>query len=169
MSIRNFAFIVTLALIAITATGQPRPAATPPTPATKPALSQAELEKKFEQTMSNAVMIGSYSVTGSNKPPAEDRYTMGEVKKKEGETWIMETRIQFGGKNIFVPLEVPVKWAGDTAVISVTDIGVPGLGTYTARVLIYGDQYAGIWSTSDGSHGDQMWGKLEHPTTKPAK
>jgi hypothetical protein len=62
-----------------------------------------------------------------------------------------------------------VKWAGDTPVISVTDVGVPGLGTYTARVVVYGDQYAGIWSTSDGSHGGQMWGKLEHPTTKPAK
>jgi hypothetical protein len=127
-----------------------------PKPTTKPALSQA-------------VMVGSYSVTGSDKPPAQDRYTLGSVTKKEGETWIFVSTIQFGGRNISLPLEVPVKWAGDTPVISVTDVGVPGLGTYTARVVVYGDQYAGIWSTSDGSHGGQMWGKLEHPTTKPAK
>ena len=136
-------------------------------PTTKPVPSQAELEKKFEKTMTDAVLAGSYTM--GNKAPAEDQYTLGSVTKKEGDVWIFVTTIQYAGHNISVPLEIPVKWAGDTAVISVTDVGVPGLGKYTARVMIFGDQYAGIWSSSDGSHGGQMWGKIEHPATQPVK
>src|SRR5260370_10494333 len=162
MLARMLSIHTAVALIGFSAFAQPQPT-------TKPALSQPELEKKFELTMSNAVMVGSYTVSGSNKAPAADRYTLGSVTKKEGETWIFVSTIQFGGRNISLPLEIPVKWAGDTPVISVTDVGIPGLGTYTARVMIYGEQYAGIWSSSDGSHGGQMWGKVEHAATQPAK
>lgn len=137
-----------------------------PKPATQP--SQADLEKKFSQTMSNAVMAGSFNMNGSDKPPAHDKYTLGSVTKKDGDTWIIVATIQYGAHNVSLPLEIPVKWAGDTPVISVTNIGFPGLGSYTARVLVYGDQYVGIWGTPDGSHGGQMWGKIEHPATQPA-
>ena len=139
------------------------------TPATKPAPSQAELEKAFEKTMTDAVLTGSFSLGKADKPPARDQYTLGSVTKKEGDVWIFVATIQYGTHNISVPLEIPVKWAGDTAVISVTDVGIPGLGKYTARVMIFGNQYAGIWGSSDGSHGGQMWGKIEHPTTQPVK
>jgi hypothetical protein len=146
-------------------------AAAQPAPTTRPTLSKAELEKKFEKTMSNAVMSGSFTMNGSDRPPGHDKYTLGSVTRKEGaaDIWIFTTNIQYGGHNVSLPLEIPVKWADDTPVISVTNFGVPGLGTYTARVVIYGDQYAGIWGSSDGSHGGQMWGKIEHPTTQPAK
>ena len=51
-----------------------------------------------------------------------------------------------------------MKWAGDTPVISVTNVAFPGLGTYSARVVIYGDSYAGTWDGKD--HGGQMFGKI---------
>ena len=54
---------------------------------------------------------------------------------------------------------IPVKWAGDTAVITVTNMGIPGMGTYSARVMIYDGQYAGMWTGTN--HGGQMWGKIE--------
>jgi hypothetical protein len=142
------------------------PAQTPP--ATQPAPSQGDLDRKFETTMSHAVLAGSFTVNGSDKPPAHDRYTLGSVTKKSGDTWLFVATVQYGNHDLSLPLEIPVKWAGDTPVISVTNIGMPGLGTYTARVMVYGDQYVGVWGTSDGSHGGQMWGKIEHPTTKPA-
>jgi hypothetical protein len=147
-------------------------AAAQPAPTTRPAMSKAELEKKFEKTMSNAVMSGSFTMNGSDRPPGHDKYTLGSVTKKPGaeDSWIFTANIQYGGHNVSLPLEIPVKWADDTPVISVTNFGVPGLGTYTARVVVYGDQYAGIWGSSDGSHGGQMWGKIDHPaTTQPAK
>ena len=135
-------------------------------PATQP--SQADLEKKFSQTMSNAVMSGSFNMNGTDKPPAHDKYTLGSVTKKDGDIWIIVATIQYGKHDVSLPLEIPVKWAGDTPVISVTNIGFPGLGSYTARVMVYGDQYVGIWGSADGSHGGQMWGRIEHPTTQPA-
>ncbi len=59
-------------------------------------------------------------------------------------------------------LPLTVKWAGDTPVITLTDMMVPGLGTYTARVLFHRGRYAGTWSASD--HGGEMWGRIEKDT-----
>jgi hypothetical protein len=33
-----------------------------------------------------------------------------------------------------------IKWAGDTPVITLTDLSIPGMGTYTARAILYNDQ-----------------------------
>jgi hypothetical protein len=52
------------------------------------------------------------------------------------------------------------RWAGDRPVITLTDLSIPGVGTYTARVLLYSDQYAGTWS--GGTHGGQVFGKIIH-------
>ena len=120
---------------------------------------QAELDKGFEKTMSGATLVGHFSMDGRGGQPKEERYTIQKVTKQQGDVWLFLARIQFGGRDVTIPMRIPVKWAGDTAVISVTDIGFPGLGTYTARVLIYGDQYAGTWSGKD--HGGHLWGRIE--------
>ncbi len=153
--------------VVLLATTNLMPAAEPtaPKPAagatTKPAKTQAELDTWFAATMSHATLNGSYNVKHSDKPPKADKYTLGDVKKT-GDDWIFSATIQFGGRDISVPIQLPVKWAGDTAVITVDNLGIPGLGTYTARVMIFGDEYVGIWGSSDGSHGGQMWGRIEH-------
>ena len=38
--------------------------------------------------------------------------------------------------------------------VSMTDLGLPGLGTYTARVAFYRDSYAGMWW--GGKHGGKV-------------
>ena len=43
--------------------------------------------------------------------------------------------------------------------VSMTDLGLPGLGTYTARVAFYRDSYAGIWG-GGGKHGGNMFGRI---------
>ncbi len=111
--------------------------------------------------LTGAVLAGHFSVDGQNAPPKEDRYTIVRATKMQGNLWLLAARIQFGGKEITVPLPVPVNWAGDTPVISVTDLTVPGIGTYTARVVFYRDRYAGTWSGAN--HGGEMWGTIEHP------
>ena len=50
------------------------------------------------------------------------------------------------------------EWAGDTPVISLTDASVPGLGTFSARVLFYEDRYAGTWS--HGDVGGNQFGRI---------
>jgi hypothetical protein len=137
-------------------------AAKPPT--TQPVSRQAELERAFEQTLSNAVLVGHYTAGKNDKGDKEDRYTISKVTKLAGEMWLFMVRIEYGGKDVTVPIPLPVKWAGDTPVITVSDVNFPGLGTYTARVMFFHDQYAGTWS--GGTHGGHLWGRIEHP--KPA-
>src|SRR6202035_1050105 len=114
----------------------------------------------------NVIMSGSYTATGQEKP-GTDQYTIVKVTKEEGDNWTFVARIQFAGRDVNLPIRVPVKWAGDTPVIEVTDAGLPGLGTSTARVLIYKGRYAGTWSGQ--GHGGQLWGRIDPaPATQPA-
>ena len=135
---------------------------------------RATLEKQLAEKLTHARLIGFYSTVGQDGPPKEDEYTLGEVQKGEGDKWLFNANLQFGHKLINVPLEVPIYWAGDTPVISVTDFTIPGLGTYTARVMFYGDHYAGTWSSP--KHGGYMWGRIQKmpvhedkPVELPAK
>lgn len=126
----------------------------------KPALDRAALEKQFEETMSGATMIGSFTVQGADKdkPLASEKYTLGRVRKVKDDFWLFETRIQYGDHDVTLPLTLEVKWAGDTPVITLTDLPIPGLGTFTARVVVYRDEYAGTWSGS--SHGGHLFGRI---------
>src|SRR5688572_27220555 len=92
-----------------------------------------ELEKKFEKTMSGATLVGRFTIEGKEgeNPPAEERYEISKVTKIGEDQWMFIARI--GEAKFPVPLPLPVKWAGDTPVISVTKVKVPGMGTYTAR------------------------------------
>ena len=131
---------------------------------------RATLEKQLAEKLSHARLVGFYSAVGQQGPPKEDEYTLGEVQKKEGDKWHFNANLQFGQKVINVPLEIPIYWAGDTPVVSVTNFTIPGLGTYTARVMFYGDHYAGTWSSA--KHGGYMWGhiqKLPEHEDKPAE
>lgn len=122
-------------------------------------MDKAALEKKFETDMSGATLVGYFTVTGGeDKQLREERYTISKVSKISGDLWQFNARIQYGGKDKEVPLPLLVMWAGDTPVITVTDMPVPGFGTYTARVLIYRDEYAGTWSGKD--HGGHLFGKI---------
>lgn len=134
------------------------------------AANQAELEKKFEETMTGAVLVGRFSSKGRQGDPREERYTIVSAKKFLGERWVITAKIQYGGKGetAAIPIVVPVKWAGDTPVISLTDFSIPGMGTYTARVMIFQDQYAGMWAAGT-EHGGLMWGRIERAPAEAVK
>ena len=166
---RTVVAVITVGVWATASELRAQPASGPT--ATQPALGQAALEKQFEQTMSGAVLVGRFSdAARPNAAPKEDRYTIQRVSKIAdggGDRWLFICRIGFGRKELSVPLTIPVKWAGDTPVISVTDMTIPGMGTYTARVMIYADEYAGTWS--GGTHRGHLWGRIERAsTTRPA-
>ena len=48
-------------------------------------------------------------------------------------------------------------------IITLTDLSIPGLGTYTARVIIYRDQYAGTWSAAEVK--GQLFGRIVREQT----
>ena len=155
----TFIVIVMFSACAVVARAQSAPSTLPAQPPT----DQGELEKQFEQRMSGAVLVGRFTDSARpDAPPREERYTIQRVSKVEGsgDRWLFICRIQFGRKDVALPLTIPVKWAGDTPVISVSDMMIPGLGTYHARVIIDGDTYAGTWR--GGGHGGHLWGRIEH-------
>jgi len=125
----------------------------------KPVTSQDNLDRSFEQMMSGVTLVGRSSNLNGDKIGNEEKYVIDGVSKVTGDTWLLRTRLQCcGGKDLPVPLPVSIKWAGDTPVITLTDLSIPGLGTYTARVVLYRDQYAGTWHGEKG--GGQVFGKI---------
>lgn len=142
--------------------GADDPAEKAPTakPAEKP-LDQEALEQAFAEKLSGAVFSGHYSVTaGKEEKPAQmEKYTIAKVSKLKDDLWLFTARIEYGKNNLMVPMTLQVKWAGDTPMITLTDLTIPGLGTFTSRVLIYGDRYAGTWQ--HGKNGGHLWGRIE--------
>src|SRR5580698_8469948 len=120
----------------------------------------AENEKKFQDTMSGVTLVGSSTRMNKEGLFGEERYTIDKVSKITGDKWLFQARIKYGTHDVPIPLPLTVRWAGDTPVITLTDLAIPGLGTFTARVLIYGDQYAGTWSGQGAGHGGQLFGKV---------
>ena len=121
---------------------------------------QATLEKEFAESMSGATLVGYFTTNGqeNGKTLKEEKYRLKTVKKLQGDYWLFE--YQYGDEGKTIPLSLQVKWAGDTPVITLTDTTIPGLGTFTARVLFYRNHYAGYWANNKG-HGGQMWGVVQ--------
>jgi hypothetical protein len=95
----------------------------------------------------------------------DDRYSFGKVEKLPNGQWQFETHMQYGERDVKFKMAFPIKWAGDTPVISLTDLPIPGMGTFTARIMIYRGQYAGTWSAGD--HGGLMAGKILKASEAP--
>jgi hypothetical protein len=154
--------------------GQTKPEAAPEKKTAAPAkkdqeLNQDELDAKFKATLTNATMAGKWCIIkdGKAEPDKEDKYTISGVNKLFGDNWLVRARIQYGKRDVTVPVPVKVKWAGDTPVITVDGFSLPGGGSaYSARVLVYDNAYAGTWSAGD--HGGLMSGLITQEKEKPA-
>lgn len=121
---------------------------------------QAKLEKQFSERMSNTVLVGSFTVDGQEKPPAAERYEIEKVEKLDGNLWVFTVRIKYGKTDVKLPITVPVVWADETPMVSLTDFAFPGLGSgFSARVLFHGDRYAGTWQHNNV--GGCMFGRIE--------
>lgn len=123
-------------------------------------LDQAKLEAEFAEMLSNSQLVGKFSIVGDKgtKEGGEDKYTIRKVTKLKSGSWLIESRIQYGKYDLTVPLVLKVIWADDTPMISLTDLTIPGMGTFTSRVMFYRGQYAGTWQ--HGEVGGHMWGRV---------
>jgi hypothetical protein len=132
----------------------------------KPAkLDQAALEQAFSDKLTNATLVGTFTIDGKEgaKP---DRYRVVSAKKVKGNDWIFTATMKVGQNELDIPIPIKVYWADDTPVMSLTDLTIPGVGTFTSRVMFYGDRYAGTWQ--HGDKGGTFAGIIEKGTTKPA-
>jgi hypothetical protein len=122
---------------------------------------QAELFKNFESLLNGVKLVGRFTVIGRDpNRTSQEEYTIRSVKKlPEGDYWLFNTRIKYGDHDVTLPLPLQVKWAGDTPIITLTELTIPGLGTFSSRVIIYNNKYAGTWT--HGDVGGHLFGVVE--------
>jgi hypothetical protein len=118
----------------------------------------ADRNRTFTDSMSGVTLVGFSTRLNREGLSNEERYHIDSVSHMTGDTWLFKTRLKYGEREIPVPVPLTVKWAGDTPVITLTDLSIPGVGTYTARVLLYRDQYAGTWSGKNV--GGELFGRI---------
>jgi len=119
--------------------------------------SMNTLEKEFQDSMAGVTLEGQSTREG-REGVSPDKYVIEKVEKTGAETWTIFVKVSMQGREMTLPLPLEIKWAGDTPVITLTDRALPGMGTYTARVVVYRGQYAGTWSGKNG--GGAVFGKL---------
>jgi hypothetical protein len=123
----------------------------------KPAAGAADprFQRLIEQ-MTNVKLVGRFTIIGKDEGPlAKEEYTIQKVEKlPEGDKWMFMCRIKYGQHDVALPLPLDVKWAENTPVITLDELTIPGLGTFSARVVLHDNKYAGTW------RHDQVGGHL---------
>ena len=125
-----------------------------------PRASLTDLERQFTDRMNGATLVGRFTVAGrEDRPASPDRYEIASVEKVGGSDWRFNAHLRYATIDVTLPIVVTMLWAGDTPIITMTDVTIPALGTFTARVFFYGDRYAGTWQ--HGGVGGHMFGRIQ--------
>lgn len=143
-------------------------------PEKKSAESPEELEKAFIATLTNATLTGRWCFIREGKmgQDREETYRIKSVERKspDSDLWTVNASFKYAGLEISLPVPLRVQWAGDTPVMIVDNIGIPGGRKYSARVMIYGDTYSGTWTGGETGgllHGVITREETPAPASKP--
>jgi len=122
--------------------------------------TQKQLEAEFERALSGVAFIGHFTDDDApGQAPTAERYEISKITKLQDNYWRFIAKIEYGTRSVSLPLDLEVEWAGDTPVITLTDFPVMGMGTFTARVVVYRGRYAGTWQGA--THGGHLFGVIE--------
>jgi len=116
---------------------------------------QDELIKGLEAKLTGAKLTGRFTITGKeDMSPAAEEYTITSARKLiDGDQWMITARIKYGQTDKSFPVPIDIKWAGTTPIMMLDKITIPGQGTFSTRVVIHEDRYAGTWQHDDvGGH-----------------
>jgi hypothetical protein len=130
------------------------------------AATQAKYDR-FAKLLTGAKFRGSFTLDGKSLSDLhEEAYEIEKVEKMpEQDLWALTARIKYGNKDVSVPVPLFVKWAGDTPVLTLDNLTLPGLGTFSSRVVLHGDKYAGTWQHDD--KGGHLFGHIILAQAKP--
>ncbi len=155
--------LFTVAYLSILLVSNPTARAADDSAAKQP--DRAQLEKHFEETLTGASLDGFYTESSLDAAGAENggapqpsNYKIEKVSKLKGDTWLFSAQISYQGHDVTLPIPLTVLWAGDTPVITLDKLDLPGLGTFSARVMIYDHQFSGVWS--GGHHRGELFGRV---------
>ncbi len=126
-----------------------------------PPVDQKALFESLEKSLSQVRLTGHFTMDGkSMKDLNEEVYEIKSIKKlPEGKLWLITASIKYGKNDVTLPMPLTIEWANKTPVITLDKVTLPGLGTFSARVLFHDNKYAGTW-THDNV-GGHMYGKIE--------
>jgi hypothetical protein len=116
----------------------------------------------LEKMLTNVVLVGMFTVDRKKMNDlSEERYEIKSIKKLavDDDLWALEARIKYGDHDVTVPIVTTIKWAEQTPVITMDRMIIPGLGTFSARVVFHDNKYAGTW-THD-ANGGHLFGRIE--------
>ena len=124
-------------------------------------------DDRFRKLVVNSRLSGHFTVDGADtdKLRKEDYVITTATKFGSGDLWLLAARIRYNDVDLTVPVPVQVKWAGDTPVITLDKVGIPGLGTFSARVVLDEGRYAGTWSHDD--KGGHLFGTIRPAVDEP--
>ena len=126
-------------------------------------VSLTDRERGFAERMRNVTLVGHFTIDGREGGGGRpERYEIERVTKVGDSDWQFDARITYADIDVTLPVTVPIVWAGDTPMITITDLAIPTLGTFTVRLLFHGDRYAGSWQ--HGEVGGLMYGVIEPDT-----
>jgi hypothetical protein len=133
----------------------------------QPEETAEERDERFARYMTGAKLVGRFTrVTADQaaRPDAEgmpeEEYLIKRCEKLPQENLFRFTaRIRYGETDIEVPMDLPVQWADRTPVITLDNLWIPGLGTFSSRVLIHDGRYAGTWQ--HGDRGGHLFGAIQ--------
>ena len=121
----------------------------------------ADPEERFKALLTNAFLRGRWAPLKDGELGEEktgDKYNIVSVTKGSGENWTVSAKMKYREQEIVMPIPVQVKFAGDTAIMIVDKLTIPGGGTYSARLLFYERTYSGTWSGGRG--GGMLYGVI---------
>jgi len=120
--------------------------------------AQAERDRAFEEMMTNVSLVGQSTSFDREGIAGKEEYVIEKVSRIAGDRWLFQTTMKLGSGEVTVPIPITILWAGDTPVITLTDLSIPGMGSYSARVLLFRGHYAGTWMGAEG--GGHVFGDI---------
>ena len=120
-------------------------------------------ETRLAKYLSGTQFIGKFTVDGKDGSPKTEAYTIKSCEKlPAADLYRFTARIKYGNVDQELPMDLKIVWAGNTPVITLDSLWIPGMGTFDARVLIQpgtqAGRYAGTWQ--HGDHGGHLFGKI---------
>lgn len=123
--------------------------------------------ERFAKMLTGSKFQGQFTVDGKPLNQLEEEaYELEKVEKMpEADLWSITARIKYGKKDYKVPVPIYVKWAGETPVLTMDNLTLPGYGTFSTRVVLHGDKYAGTWQHD--KVGGHLFGRIIPPPPAP--
>lgn len=120
-------------------------------------------EQRLAKYLSGTQFIGRFTIDGKDNVPKTEAYTIKSCEKlPSADLYRFVARIKYGDVDQEVPMDLKILWSGNTPVITLDSLWIPGMGTFDARVLIQSGpeagRYAGTWQ--HGEAGGHMFGKI---------